>query len=106
MPEARSFIKMARSCGKANTELKEGKTPQKMAMKKRRPRRSWMSRGSECHHMRPASKAAVNTWNTLKELKVSCFRSFRLLWRRMLNWLNHEDMALMVVVFWDVLTGV
>jgi len=71
IPEALSLMKMARSCGKVNTALKDAKTPQKMEMKKRRPNRSWTLRMLECHHMDPAKSAAAMTWNTRRELKVS-----------------------------------
>lgn len=69
--------------------MKEGKTPQKMEMKKNRPRRSCMSRMSECHHISPARIAAVITWKTLRVLKDSCLRSLRLLRRRIANWFDH-----------------
>lgn len=88
MPEDLSLMKIGRSCGKVKTELKEAKTPKKMVMKKRRPKRSWMLLMLECHHMRPARMAVAKTWNILRELKDSCLLSLRLLWKRMVNWLN------------------
>lgn len=58
-----------------------------------------MSRKSECHHIKPAKIAAVITWKTLRVLKDSCFRSLRLLWRRILNWLNHEEKEIVLLQF-------
>lgn len=45
--------------------------------------------------MEPANNAAVSTWRTLKVLKDSCFRSLRLLWSRVVNWLNQVDKLLL-----------
>lgn len=88
IPEALSFMKIARSWGNAKTALTDGKTPQKTEMKKKRPNLSWTSRKSECHHMIPDKSDAAITWKTLRVFKDSCFLSLRLLWRRMLNWFN------------------